>query len=172
MKAKRLSKAILYLALTMMALYTLFPLAFLLINSFKAQSEIVGAPLSLPSSWDFSHLIDAAERINFWRALGITALITLISVILLVVVSSLSAWVMVRIRSWFSHVLLLMFTAAMLVPFQSVMYPLISLMETLQLKKSGGSDYYVWRFRIEPFRLSVPRLHQKRALVCGGGGRH
>ena len=71
-------------------------------------------------------------EINFWKALGITALVTLVSVVLLVVVSSLSAWVMVRNRSRFSNILLLMFTAAMLVPFQAVMYPLISLMENLQ----------------------------------------
>ena len=134
MKAKRASRAILYVVLTIIALYTLSPLAFLLINSFKTQPEIVSAPLALPSSWDFGHLTGAAEQINFWKALAITALVTLTSVALLVVVSSLSAWMMVRNHTRFSNVLLLMFTAAMLVPFQAVMYPLISLMENLQLK--------------------------------------
>ena len=68
MKAKRASRAILYVVLTIIALYTLSPLAFLLINSFKTQPEIVSAPLALPSSWDFGHLTGAAEQINFWRA--------------------------------------------------------------------------------------------------------
>ena len=163
MKAKRASRAILYVVLTIIALYTLSPLAFLLINSFKTQPEIVSAPLALPSSWDFGHLTGAAEQINFWKALAITALVTLTSVALLVVVSSLSAWMMVRNHTRFSNVLLLMFTAAMLVPFQAVMYPLISLMENLQLKNLlgliimyGGFGLSLSVFLYHGFIKSVP----------------
>ena len=167
MKAKRVSKVILYIVLTIMALYTLSPLAFLLINSFKTQPEIVSAPLALPSSWDFSHLTSAAEEINFWKALGITALVTLVSVVLLVVVSSLSAWVMVRNRSRFSNILLLMFTAAMLVPFQAVMYPLISLMENLQLKNLVGFGLSLSVFLYHGFIKSVPRSVEEAAVIDG-----
>ena len=174
MKAKRVSKVILYIVLTIMALYTLSPLAFLLINSFKTQPEIVSAPLALTSSWDFSHLTSAAEEINFWKALGITALVTLVSVVLLVVVSSLSAWVMVRNRSRFSNILLLMFTAAMLVPFQAVMYPLISLMENLQLKNLvgliimyGGFGLSLSVFLYHGFIKSVPRSVEEAAVIDG-----
>lgn len=168
MKAKRASRAILYVVLTIIALYTLSPLAFLLINSFKTQPEIVSAPLALPSSWDFGHLTGAAEQINFWKALAITALVTLTSVALLVVVSSLSAWMMVRNHTRFSNVLLLMFTAAMLVPFQAVMYPLISLMENLQLKNLLGLIIMYGGFGLSLSVFFVPRLHQERAPLCGG----
>ena len=174
MKAKRASRAILYVVLTIRALYTLSPLAFLLINSFKTQPEIVSAPLALPSSWDFGHLTGAAEQINFWRALAITALVTLTSVALLVVVSSLSAWMMVRNHTRFSNVLLLMFTAAMLVPFQAVMYPLISLMENLQLKNLlgliimyGGFGLSLSVFLYHGFIKSVPRSVEEAAVIDG-----
>lgn len=174
MKAKRASRAILYVVLTIIALYTLSPLAFLLINSFKTQPEIVSAPLALPSSWDFGHLTGAAEQINFWKALAITALVTLTSVALLVVVSSLSAWMMVRNHTRFSNVLLLMFTAAMLVPFQAVMYPLISLMENLQLKNLlgliimyGGFGLSLSVFLYHGFIKSVPRSVEEAAVIDG-----
>lgn len=174
MKAKRASRAILYVVLTIIALYTLSPLAFLLINSFKTQPEIVSAPLALPSSWDFGHLTGAAEQINFGRALAITALVTLTSVALLVVVSSLSAWMMVRNHTRFSNVLLLMFTAAMLVPFQAVMYPLISLMENLQLKNLlgliimyGGFGLSLSVFLYHGFIKSVPRSVEEAAVIDG-----
>ena len=176
MKAKRASRAILYVVLTIIALYTLSPLAFLLINSFKTQPEIVSAPLALPSSWDFGHLTGAAEQINFWKALAITALVTLTSVALLVVVSSLSAWMMVRNHTRFSNVLLLMFTAAMLVPFQAVMYPLISLMENLQLKNLlgliimyGGFGLSLSVFLYHGFIKSVPRSVEEAAVIDGHG---
>ena len=174
MKAKRASRATLYVVLTIIALYTLSPLAFLLINSFKTQPEIVSAPLALPSSWDFGHLTGAAEQINFWKALAITALVTLTSVALLVVVSSLSAWLMVRNHTRFSNVLLLMFTAAMLVPFQAVMYPLISLMENLQLKNLlgliimyGGFGLSLSVFLYHGFIKSVPRSVEEAAVIDG-----
>ena len=179
MKAKRASRAILYVVLTIIALYTLSPLAFLLINSFKTQPEIVSAPLALPSSWDFGHLTGAAEQINFWRALAITALVTLTSVALLVVVSSLSAWMMVRNHTRFSNVLLLMFTAAMLVPFQAVMYPLISLMENLQLKNLlgliimyGGFGLSLSVFLYHGFIKSSIPLSLEEAARLDGCSRH
>ena len=47
MKAKRASRAILYVVLTIIALYTLSPLAFLLINSFK--TPVSYTHLTLPT---------------------------------------------------------------------------------------------------------------------------
>ena len=94
---RKIGQVILYVVLTLIALYTLFPVAFLVINSFKPQADIVGSPLSLPKTWNFSYIVNAAEQINFFQALGITFLVTVISVALLVIVSSLAAWVMVRV---------------------------------------------------------------------------
>ena len=75
---------------------------------------------------------------------------------------------MVRNHTRFSNVLLLMFTAAMLVPFQAVMYPLISLMENLQLKNLLGLIIMYGGFGLS---LSVFLYHgfiKKRAPLCGG----
>ena len=106
--------------------------------------------------------------------MAITALVTLTSVALLVVVSSLSAWMMVRNHTRFSNVLLLMFTAAMLVPFQAVMYPLISLMENLQLKNLlgliimyGGFGLSLSVFLYHGFIKSVPRSVEEAAVIDG-----
>lgn len=56
------SKVVLYIVLTLLAAYTLAPLYFLLVNSFKSQSEIVRNPLSLPSLWDFSYLSSGGKN--------------------------------------------------------------------------------------------------------------
>ena len=60
------------------------------------------------------------------------------AVALIVVISSLTAWMMVRNKTKASNFLFLCFTAAMLIPFQSVMYPLVNLMEALGLKNTFG----------------------------------
>ena len=127
-------QALMHAILVVVAIYTLAPLVFLIFNSFKSNNEIVDSPVSAPSSWSFQYIISAAQQIHFFRAIWITFVITIISVLLLVMVSSLAAWVMVRSKSILGTVLYLGFTAAMLIPFQSLMYPLLDLFEKMGLK--------------------------------------
>lgn len=135
---KKIEQTILYIILGIISIYTLFPIVFLFINSFKSQKEIVASPISLPKSWDLQYITNAAQQINLVESVFNTLLITVISVTLIVIVSSLTAWMMVRNKSRGSNILFLAFTAAMLIPFQSVMYPLVNLMEMIGLKNTGG----------------------------------
>ena len=77
MKTNRvISKVIIYTLLVLAALFILLPLLFLVINSFKGQSEIVRNPLALPESWSLSYMKNAIESIHFGKALMITVGIT------------------------------------------------------------------------------------------------
>lgn len=53
-----------YAILILLSIYTLFPIYFLIVNSFKSQKEIVGSPISVPSSFDFSYLKNAAAQVR------------------------------------------------------------------------------------------------------------
>ena len=109
-----------YVVLILLSIYTLFPIYFLIVNSFKSQKEIVGSPISLPSSFDFSYLKNAAAQIKLGESVVNTLIITVAAVALIVVISSLTAWMMVRNKTKASNFLFLCFTAAMLIPFKSV----------------------------------------------------
>jgi raffinose/stachyose/melibiose transport system permease protein len=135
---KRLGSFLTYGALILIALYTLAPLWLLVVNSFKGQGAIIRDPLGLPDTFDFQYIFKAMEEIHFFKALGITALITFVSVGLIVVVSSMAAWIMVRNKSKFSGLIFMVFVAAMLIPFQAIMYPLIRFFDSLGLKNIGG----------------------------------
>jgi raffinose/stachyose/melibiose transport system permease protein len=135
---KRISTIVVYVLLGLIAVYTLAPLWFLFVNSFKGQAEIVGDPMGLPSKFDFQYILNAIEKINFFKALGITVLITVFAVALIVLVSSMAAWLMVRTKSKLSSFLFMAFVAAMLIPFQAIMYPLIQFFNDIGLKNPGG----------------------------------
>ncbi|MBD5523373.1 MAG: carbohydrate ABC transporter permease [Lachnospiraceae bacterium] len=135
---KKISQIALYIVLGLIAIYTVFPIYFLFVNSFKSQKEIVASPMALPKQWNLQYLQSAAEQINLLPSVVNTLFITIVSVALIVLVSALTAWMMVRNKSKGSNILFLVFTAAMLIPFQSVMYPLVSLMENMGLKNMGG----------------------------------
>lgn len=113
-------QVLIHVILIAAAVYTLAPLALLLFNSFKPNNDIIESPVALPASWSFEYIMKAAEQINFFKAIGITFIITVVSIFLLVVVSSLAAWVMVRSKSLLGKIMYLGFAAAMLIPFQSL----------------------------------------------------
>lgn len=167
-------KGIMYLLLTLIAIYTLFPLFFVLVNSFKGQSEIVKTPLSLPSSWDIKYVLNAIDKLDFVKSILVTVLVVAVSIALLVVVASLVGWMMVRNQTKASAVLFMSFTAAMLIPFQSVMYPLISLFDKAGLKNFpglilmyGGFGLSLSVFLYHGFIKSVPKSIEEAALIDG-----
>lgn len=171
---KKVTRFGLYAVLTVIAVYTLFPIYFLFVNSFKSQKEIVAAPMSLPSVWDFSYLKNAAAQIKLVESVANTLLITVVAVALIVLVASLTAWMMVRCKTKASNLLFLVFTAAMLIPFQSVMYPLVSFMETLGLKNTfglilmyGGFGLSMTVFMYHGFFKGVPLSLEEAAVIDG-----
>ncbi|MDR2760103.1 MAG: carbohydrate ABC transporter permease [Spirochaetaceae bacterium] len=135
---RRITQTLIYGLLILFALYTLAPLWFLLINSFKGQAEIINTPLGFPEKFDFKYLINAIREIHFFKALGVTAVLTVVSVGLIILISSMAAWVLVRNKTKTSGGIFMLFVAAMLIPFQAIMYPLIQFFDTMGLKNIGG----------------------------------
>jgi raffinose/stachyose/melibiose transport system permease protein len=171
---KRISTICVYVILTLIALYTLAPLWFLFVNSFKSQSEIINDPLGLPSSFKLDYILNAIKEIHFFKALGVTALITAVSVGLVVLVSSMAAWLMVRHKTKTSSVVFMFFVAAMLIPFQAIMYPLIQFFDQFNLKNVpgliimyGGFGLSMSVFLYHGFVKGVPLGIEEAAFIDG-----
>ena len=172
---KKHSKSYLrYAVIFLMTLLTLFPVAFLVLNSFKSQTEIVKTPMALPKNFSFEYIGTAIEKINIGPSFVLTLVITLLSVALIILVSSAAAWMMVRFKSKFSTFLLLCFTASMLIPFQAIMYPLISIFDNMGLKNVpglilmyGGFGLSMSLFLYHGFIKSIPVSLEEAAIIDG-----
>ena len=101
------------------------PFYLMLINSFKSRREIFDNTTGLPSKWNFSNYTDAIERMNMSSAFINSLIITALSIILIVLFSSMAAWTLARTKTKTSKVIFYLFDAAMIVPFQAVMLPLV-----------------------------------------------
>lgn len=163
-----------YAVISLMAFLTLFPVAFLVLNSFKSQTEIVKTPMALPKNFSFDYIGTAIEKINIGPSFILTLVITLLSVALIILVSSAAAWMMVRFKSRFSTFLLLCFTASMLIPFQAIMYPLISIFDNMGLKNVpglilmyGGFGLSMSLFLYHGFIKSIPVSLEEAAIIDG-----
>ena len=127
-----------YIVSSLLILLFLLPLIFLFINSFKSQSDIMANPLALPKTWDFSFIQKAAKEINYLGSTLITFLLTLFSVSIIVVLSSISAWILARTKTRLSNFIFLFFVLSMLIPFQSLMFPMLKILDSLDIKNYLG----------------------------------
>ena len=75
---------------------------------------------------------------DFLHSLINSLVITCVATVLILLVSSMAAWVMVRYKTKVSKVLFIVFSAALLIPFQCVMLPLVDVMSKLHLMNRPG----------------------------------
>lgn len=116
-----------------LTLFVIFPVYIMVINSFKDRKEIFTSELSLPSSLNFTYYIQAIQKMNFLTALGNSLFITVTSVVFIIILSSMAAWVLERNKTTVSNVIFYTLVATMLIPFQSVMIPLVQYLSKWQI---------------------------------------
>ena len=131
-KEKRTKSYILTVVGVIIALYVLFPFFLVVLNSFKAQASIVEGPVAFKGA-SFGQLMKNLNAVinnsnfQFWYAFGTSAVITIISLVLLAVLGAMAAWVISRNnKTTWATVIYMVFIASMIIPFQVVMLPLIS----------------------------------------------
>ena len=130
-KEKTSSVVIRFIIAIVIAIYVLFPFFLLLINSGKATSDITANPVSFAgaSFGQFAENIQAVvndPNFMFFTSFGSSALITVLSLVLLSLFGAMAAWVICRNKTIWSTVIYFTFIASMIIPFQVVMLPLIS----------------------------------------------
>jgi raffinose/stachyose/melibiose transport system permease protein len=87
-----------HVPLLVVALYALAPMALLVSNSFKTETEITFNPLGLPSHWTLQNYVDVWTIGNLGRAYANTFLIAGATVVLQCVVSGLAAYALSHLK--------------------------------------------------------------------------
>lgn len=119
-----------------LGLLFLIPFYYVISNSLKPFSEILTNTSSLPSTFEFGNYLNAFEKLNFLKVFSNSLLITIASNIVLVVFCSMAAYMLVRTKKKISTIIFMAFVAAMIIPFQSIMIPLIKTASSLHLLNS------------------------------------
>jgi raffinose/stachyose/melibiose transport system permease protein len=110
------------------AILFLVPFYFVLVNSFKSMPELLTNTAKLPEIWKFDNYERAWEVINLLKAVTNSFIITAISTAILTIISATCAYRMVRHPSIFNKILFSIFVAAMVIPLQSIMIPLVKVL--------------------------------------------
>lgn len=135
LNGKKLTLGILGIIL---ALIWVSPFYLMVVNSFKTKKEIFASPLAMAKSINLNNYTEAAGDLNFLHTFMNSLIITVVSVVIIIVFSSMAAYALSRVKSKVSTVVFFIFVAAMLIPFQAVMIPMVSLFGKLGMLNRPG----------------------------------
>ena len=181
----RFRKVLLEALAILMMLRALAPFVVGLFNAGKTYDQITRNPAAPPT--DITNLFDNVRQVfgdpttDLLGAVADSLIITAVALVVIIFFSSMAAWVLVRNRSKFSKVSFMLFVAAMVIPFQVVMYPLVYFLkgigDTLGIRMLGtihgitfaylgfGSSLSIFVFH--GFIKGVPLALEESATIDG-----
>lgn len=155
----------------------LYPILFIIINSFKGKLFISKDPFSIPTGETFvgiDNYITGLTKTGFLSAIGWSFFITIISVALIVLFTSMTAYYITRVHSKISNGLYYIFVFSMVVPFQMVMFTMSSLADKLRLNNPLGMCFLYLGFgaglsvfMFSGFVKSIPLEIEEAAMIDG-----
>ena len=174
---KRASNAIIFAILCALVVVFLYPILFIIINSFKGKFFISENPFALPTAQTFAgfeNYINGLERTGFFSAIGWSFFITILSVAVIIFFTSMTAYYITRVKNKATNILYYLFVFSMIVSFQMVMFPMVKLADVLSLNNplgmvalylGFGAGLSVFMF--SGFIKSIPLEIEEAAMIDG-----
>jgi len=163
------------IAAVLLALLFLIPFYFVIINSLKSFGDLMRNAAGWPEAFRWDNYGKVWEIMKFPRAFMNSLLITVLSNAGLVVISAMAAYRILRRPTVFNRVLFVLFIAAMVIPFQSIMIPLVRVASDVGLMDSRfglivcyfGFGVSLNLFLYHGFMKSIPLEIEEAAVVDG-----
>ena len=177
MKKKTIVNGIIFVFLCVLTVAFLYPLFFILNNSFKGKFFISADPFTLPTQETFvglTNYINGLIKTGLISAIGYSFFITIVSVAMIILFTSMTAYYISRVKGKFTSFLYYMFTFSMIVPFQMVMFTMTDLANTFHLRNplgmcvlylGFGAGLSVFMFA--GFVKSIPLEIEEAAMIDG-----
>lgn len=159
----------------LLALLFLVPFYFAVINSFKSFGDLLTDSAGWPKVWHPENYMKAWNILKFPAAFANSLIITVISNLGLVVISAMAAYRIVRFPTRFNNALFGLFVASMIVPFQSIMIPLVKVASTVGIQNSRigliicyfGFGVALSSFLYHGYIKGIPKEVEESAVVDG-----
>lgn len=132
---------LIYVILTVLSVLFIIPILLVLLNSLKNKLYISTEPFALPNETTFRGLknyVEGLGKIHFANSIGYSLFITIFSVIFIIILCSMTAWFITRVKSKITTFIYYLFIISMVVPFQMVMYTMTKTANTLHLDNYVG----------------------------------
>lgn len=177
MTGKRVKNRIIFASLTLLSALFLFPIALVLMNSFKSKLYIYSDPFSLPTNETFvglTNYIKGLSSSGFFAAFGRSVFITVFAVMLIVLCCAMTSWFIIRVKNKFTKSLYYVFVFSMIVPFQMVMFTMTYIVNRIHFNSVIGIVFVYLGFgaglsvfMLSGFIKSIPLEIEEAATIDG-----
>jgi len=153
---------------------TIFPLVWMVINSFKNRSEIFIGPI-----WPEKFILDnyrfVIENLNIGRSFINTVIVTAFSIFLILIVSVMAGYAFAKIKFPGRDVIFLIFIASLTIPPQVTLIPLFLMLKEISLLDSltgliasyTGLGVAFSIFLMRAFFVTIPDALRESAIIDG-----
>jgi len=183
---KRLGTILTYVAMTLLAIFFLFPIVFMLVSSIKnSETQVVTDMSSLYAFIPHGELgiqnyFDVFGQLEFGRLMLNSTVIMLVTVLSGLFINSMIAYALARLRFRGRGLLLGVVVALIIVPFEAVAVPLLLLVN--RLPWFGGASTWLNSYHVQiipfiadafsiflfyQFFINIPKDLEEAALVDG-----
>mgnify|MGYP004468542675 FL=1 len=108
----------------------MFPFVMVVINSLKQKRDIIKSPFSwlfTVKGLSFDNFVAAFTQMDFLNAIKNSLIITASATVLVTILAAMLAYFIVRYDGWVSRIMFALMVASMIIPFQAIMIPLVSI---------------------------------------------
>ncbi len=165
-----------YLILVPLTVVFLFPFIWVILTSLKTNQETLTSPGSLlPAVPQWGNYPDVIGRMNFWRELFNTLVMTLSVTFGQIAVGALAGYGFARLKFWGRDWLFLLVLGTMIIPFEILFVPIFLMLsgwhwlDSYQalIVPSLASPFSIFVFR--QFFITIPKDFEEAAKVDGAG---
>jgi raffinose/stachyose/melibiose transport system permease protein len=162
------------IALCITLLY-LIPFYFVLVNSVKSFAAILTDTSGWPKVWMWKNYSRAWDIMHYPNAFMNSLIVTVLSILGIIILSSMSAYRLARYPTLTNRLMLTIYISAMVIPFQSIMIPLMKVTSTLGMLNNRwgliacyfGFGVPLSIFLFHGFVKSIPKEIEESAVVDG-----
>jgi raffinose/stachyose/melibiose transport system permease protein len=170
-------RTVLYVIAWLVAILTLLPLIYAVLGGFRTTAQIAADPIGLPSPWVLANYTDLLQSSTFLRELFNSALIALVSTVLVVPLAALAAYVFARFAFRGRELFYTLFTLGLLFPVAIAIMPIFIMVRNLGLLDNplgvalpqAAFGLPMTIIILRPFFRSIPDDLQDAAAIDGAG---
>jgi raffinose/stachyose/melibiose transport system permease protein len=155
--------------------FTLLPLLWLLVSSFKTNFEFLARPFSLPAVWQLGNYLNAIRISGLPRLFVNSVIVSAGSTALNILAASMAGFILAREAFRLQNLILNLIVAGILVPIIALMVPYFRLISSLGLYNSlagliltyAAINIPISVFLLYSFMQSIPRELEEAAVMDG-----